>query len=114
MYDAIHAQYTPQEDPHKASQTVGIRLKQRTQLLKMSTRNNLESNLQRLEAELRTFKQALEDRNTEGDERRRLLYAIRDVEREILNTLRELRDLTELENERMQRAIETIERMKNK
>ena len=114
MYDAIHAQYTPQEDPHKASKTVGIRLKQRRQLLKMSTRNNLETNLQRLEAELRTLKQALEDRNIEGDERRRLLYAIRDVEREILSTLRDLRDLTELENERMQRAIETIERMKNK
>ncbi len=81
---------------------------------KMSTRNNLEVNLQRLESELRNLKQALEDRSIDGDERRRLLYAIRDVEREILSTLRELRDLTELENERMQRAIEAIERMKNK
>jgi len=81
---------------------------------KMSARNNLETNLQRLESELRNFKQALEDRSIDGDERRRLLYAIRDVEREILSTLRDLRDLTALENERMQRAIETIERMKNK
>ncbi len=80
----------------------------------MATRNNLETNLQRLESELRAFKQALEDRNIDGDERRRLLQAVRDVEREILSTLRDLRDLTELENERMQRAIETIERMKNK
>ncbi len=71
-------------------------------------------NLQRLESELRFLKQALEDRNIEGDERRRLLCAIRDVEREILSTLRDLRDLTELENERMLRAIETIERMRNK
>ena len=79
-----------------------------------SARNNLETNLQRLESELRNLKQALEDSNIDGDERRRLLYAIRDVEREILSTLRDLRDLTALENERMQRAIETIERMKNK
>ncbi len=80
----------------------------------MSTRNNLENNLQRLESELRNLKQALEDRNNDGEERRRLLYAIRDVEREILSTLRDLRDLTTLENERMQRAIEAIVRMKNK
>ena len=80
----------------------------------MSARNNLEINLRRLESELRNLKQALEDRSIDGDERRRLLYAIRDVEREILSTLRELRDLTELENERMQRAIKAIERMKNK
>ena len=70
--------------------------------------------MQRMESELRNLKQALEDRNIDVDERRRLLCAIRDVEREILNTLRDLRDLTELENERMLRAIETIEKMKNK
>ena len=80
----------------------------------MSARNNLEINLRRLESELRNLKQALEDHSIDGDERRRLLYAIREVEREILSTLRELRDLTELENERMQRAIEAIVRMKNK
>ena len=80
----------------------------------MSARNNLETNLQRLESELRSLKQALEDHNIDGEERRRLLYAIRDVEREILSTLRDLRDLTALENERMQRAIEAIVKMKNK
>ena len=48
------------------------------------------------------------------EERRRLLVAVRDVEREILSTLRDLRDLTELENARMMRAIVTIERMKKK
>ncbi len=80
----------------------------------MSTRNSIEANLQRLESELRNLKQALENRNIEEDERRRLLLAIRDVEREILSLLRDLRNLTELENERMLRAIETIERMRNK
>ncbi len=35
--------------------------------------------------------------------------AVRDVEREILSTLRDLRDLTELENARMMRAILAIE-----
>ena len=80
----------------------------------MSTRNNLEANLQRLEVDLRNYKLALEDRNITADERRRLLLAVRDVEREILNTLRDLRDLTELENLRMMRAIEAIEKIKKK
>ena len=107
--------YTTQEDSNNASKISWYQIKATKVItFKMSTRNNLEMNLQRLESELRTLKQALEDRNIEVDERRRLLLAVRDVEREILNTLRDLRDLTELENERMRRAIETIERMKNK
>jgi hypothetical protein len=80
----------------------------------MSTRNNLEANLQRLEVELRNHKMALENPSNDNNERRRLLMAIRDVEREILTTLRDLRDLTEQENARMMRAIEVIEKMKKK
>jgi len=48
------------------------------------------------------------------EERMNLLRAVRDVEREILSTLRELRDLTELENSRMLRAIIEIEKIKKK
>ena len=56
----------------------------------------------------------LESAEITDNERRRLLVAVRDVEREILSTLRDLRDLTELENARMMRAIITIENMKKK
>ncbi len=48
------------------------------------------------------------------EERFRLLGAIRDVELEILSTLRELRDLTELENSRMMKAIFELEKIKKK
>ena len=48
------------------------------------------------------------------EERMRLLGAVRDVEREILSTLRELRDLTELENSRMLKAIFELEKIKKK
>jgi len=54
----------------------------------------------------------LESAGVTENERRRLLVAVRDVEREILTTLRDLRDLTELENARMMRAISTLEKMK--
>ena len=56
----------------------------------------------------------LETAGIAEEERMRLLVAVRDVEREILSTLRDLRDLTELENARMMRAIVTIEMMKKK
>jgi hypothetical protein len=46
------------------------------------------------------------------NEKRRLLLAIRDAEREILTTLNELRDITELENARMIRALTALEKMK--
>ena len=71
-------------------------------------------NLQRLQQELTYHKRMLETAGIAEEERMRLLVAVRDVEREILSTLRDLRDLTELENARMMRAIVTIERMKKK
>jgi hypothetical protein len=80
----------------------------------MANRNFLESNLQRLEQELAAYKRMLESEGVTENERRRLLVAVRDVEREILNTLRDLRDLNELENARMMRAILTLEKMKKK
>jgi len=80
----------------------------------MANRNFLEGNLRRLEQELATHKRMLESVGITEDERRRLLVAVRDVEREILSTLRDLRDLTELENTRMMRAILAIEEMKKK
>jgi hypothetical protein len=80
----------------------------------MANRNFLEGNLRRLEQELATHKRMLESVGITEDERRRLLVAVRDVEREILSTLRDLRDLTELENTRMMRAILAIEKMKKK
>ncbi len=80
----------------------------------MANRNFLEENLRRLEQELRTHKHNLTLPGTAEEERMRLLVAIRDVEREILSTLRELRDLTELENSRMLRAISEIEKIKKK
>jgi hypothetical protein len=80
----------------------------------MANRNFLEENLRRLEQELATHKGMLESAGITEDERRRLLVAVRDVEREILSTLRDLRDLTELENTRMMRAILAIEKMKKK
>ncbi len=78
----------------------------------MANRSFLEGNLQRLEQELATHKRMLETAGITDNERRRLLVAVRDVEREILSTLRELRDLTELENARMMRAISTLEKMR--
>ena len=80
----------------------------------MANRNFLEGNLRRLEQELATHKRMLESTGITEDERRRLLVAVRDVEREILSTLRDLRDLTEVENARMMRAILAIEKMKKK
>jgi hypothetical protein len=80
----------------------------------MANRSFLEGNLQRLEQELANHKRMLESAGITDNERRRLLVAVRDVEREILSTLRDLRDLTELENARMMRAISTIEKMKKK
>ena len=80
----------------------------------MANRNYLEANLQRLEQELATHKRMLDTAGITENERRRLLVVIRDVEREILTTLRDLRDLTELENARMMRAISTLEKMKKK
>ncbi len=80
----------------------------------MANRDFLEGNLRRLEQELATHKRMLESVGITEEERRRLLVAVRDVEREILSTLRDLRDLTELENTRMMRAILAIEEMKKK
>jgi hypothetical protein len=80
----------------------------------MANRGFLEGNLQRLDQELATYKQMLESAGITDNERRRLLVAVRDVEREILSTLRDLRDLTELENTRMMRALSALEKMKKK
>jgi len=80
----------------------------------MANRNFLEENLRRLEQELWTHKRNLNLPGVTDEERMRLLTAVRDVEREILSTLRDLRDLTELENSRMIRAIMALEKSKKK
>ena len=80
----------------------------------MANRNFLEENLRRLEQELSIHKRNLTLPGTTEEERMRLLVAVRDVEREILSTLRDLRDLTELENSRMLRAIFALEKIKKK
>jgi len=81
---------------------------------KMANRNFLEENLTRLNQELANHKRNLSLPGLADEERMNLLRAVRDVEREILSTLRELRDLTELENSRMLRAIIEIEKIKKK
>ena len=80
----------------------------------MANRNFMEENLRRLERELSDHKRNLTLPGITDEERMRLLVAVRDVEREILSTLRELRDLTDLENSRMLRAIITLQKMKKK
>ncbi len=74
----------------------------------------MEENLRRLERELSDHKRNLIMPGITDEERLRLLLAVRDVEREILSTLRDLRDLTDLENSRMLRAIITLQKMKKK
>jgi len=80
----------------------------------MANRNFMEENLRRLEQELSDHKRNLILPGITDEERMRLLVAVRDVEREILSTLRDLRDLTDLENSRMLRAIITLQKMKKK
>jgi len=80
----------------------------------MANRNFMEENLRRLERELSDHKRNLILPGITDEERMRLLVAVRDVEREILSTLRDLRDLTDLENSRMLRAIITLQKMKKK
>jgi len=80
----------------------------------MANRNFLEENLRRLERELSDHKRNLIVPGITEEERMRLLIAVRDVEREILSTLRDLRDLTDLENSRMVRAIINLQKMKKK
>ena len=74
----------------------------------------MEENLRRLEQELSDHKRHLTLPGITNEERMRLLLAVRDVEREILSTMRDLRDLTELENSRMLRAINNLQKMKKK
>jgi len=80
----------------------------------MANRNFLEENLRRLERELSDHKRNLILPGITEEERMRLLIAVRDVEREILSTLIDLRDLTDLENSRMMRAIINLQKMKKK
>jgi len=80
----------------------------------MANRNFMEENLRRLERELSEHKRNLILPGITDEERMRLLLAVRDVEREILSTLRDLRDLTDLENSRMLRAIINLQKMKKK
>ena len=80
----------------------------------MANRNFLEENLRRLDQELISHKRNLNLPGITNEERMRLLGAVRDVELEILATLRELRDLTELENSRMLEAIFMLEKIKKK
>ncbi len=80
----------------------------------MANRNYLEEHLRRLDQELMSHKRSLNVPGLTEEERFRLLGAVRDVELEILSTLRELRDLTELENSRMMKAIFELEKIKKK
>jgi hypothetical protein len=80
----------------------------------MANRNFMEENLRRLEQELSDHKRNLALPGITNEERMRLLIAVRDVEREILSTLRDLRDLTDLENSRMLRAIINLQKMREK
>jgi len=80
----------------------------------MANRNFMEENLRRLEQELSDHKRNLTLPGITDEERMRLLIAVRDVEREILSTLRDLRDLTNQENSRMLRAIISLQRMEKK
>jgi hypothetical protein len=80
----------------------------------MANRNFMEENLRRLERELSEHKRNLILPGITDEERMRLLIAVRDVEREILSTLQGLRDLTDLENSRMLRAIINLQKMKKK
>ena len=80
----------------------------------MANRNFMEENLRRLERELSDHKRNLILPGLTDEERMRLLIAVRDVEREILSTLRDLRDLTDLENSRMLRAIINLQKMRKK
>ena len=102
---------------HKANNvTIQLKtgLKVKRSQNKMANRNFLEENLTRLNQELTNHKRNLSLPGLAEEERMNLLRAVRDVEREILSTLRELRDLTELENSRMLRAIIEIEKIKKK
>ena len=69
--------------------------------------------MERLEADLAFFKQALE---TERDQFRRniLLGQIRDVNVEILRLLRQQRIRTERENQNLQEALDKAMKMKKK
>jgi hypothetical protein len=80
----------------------------------MANRNFLEEKLRQLEQELMSHKRNLNLPGLAEEERIRLLGAVRDVELEILATLRELRDLTEMENSRMMKAILELEKIKKK
>jgi len=80
----------------------------------MANRIFMEDNLRRLERELSVHKRNLTLPGITDEERMRLLVAVRDVEREILSTLRDLRDLTDLENSRMLRAVINLQKMKKK
>ena len=80
----------------------------------MANRNFLEGNLRWLDQELMSHKRSLNVPGLTEEERIRLLGAVRDVELKILSTLRELRDLTELENSRMMKAIFELEKNKKK
>ncbi len=80
----------------------------------MANRILLEENLRRLNQELEDHKRNLNLPGLADEERMILLRTVRDVEMELLSTLRELRDLTELENSRMLKAIIEIEKIKKK
>jgi hypothetical protein len=80
----------------------------------MANRNFMEENLRRLEQELSDHRRTLTLPGITNEERMRLLIMVRDVEREILSTLRDLRDLTDLENSRMLRAIINLQKMREK
>ena len=117
MYDATHALNIPRHKgkTKQAQKQVSLNiLTAKRSQIKMANRNLLEGNLERLEQELASYKRNLASAGLAEEERMRLLVAVRDVEREILSTLRDLRDLTELENSRMMRAILAIEKNKKK
>ena len=98
---------------HQLSNSISLKQYSTQFSTKMSERQNKEEKLARLGRDLAFYKYSLENVRNDENEKRRLLLAIRDVEREILATLTELRDITELENARMIRALTALEKMKN-
>ena len=74
---------------------------------------NMVNNMDRLEEDLRYFRQQLE---VERDPFRRnlIIGQIRDVEAEILNLLRQERQQLERENRNLEDALELAKRMKKK
>jgi hypothetical protein len=79
--------------------------------IKMSERQEKERKIAKLERDLRFLKIELE-RELSREARIQVLAAIRDVEQDILTTLREIVEITRRENANMAKALHNLEKMK--